>query len=261
MPEGDTIWRTAGRLRPALVGFKVQKMRLPRAIGTDGVEPGTTIDSVVAKGKYLLISFSDGQVLESHMKMTGAWHLYKVGENWRKSPTTARAVIQVDSGWVAVCFSAPHVELRATAQDGNHFHLGPNLCEPDADLDECVKRMETHVDPNSPIGVVMLDQRVFCGVGNVYKSEVLFACKVSPFVPVSDVPADTRRQIVEMCHRLLRVNLGAGPRKTMMGGLGVYGKRGEPCPRCSTQIERAVQGEHVRSTYWCPECQPSELTI
>lgn len=261
MPEGDTIWRTAERLKPALEGFKVEKMRLPRAIGTDGVEPGTTVSSVSAKGKFLLIRFSDGQVLETHMKMTGSWHLYKVGENWRKSPTTARAVLQMDSGWVAVCFAAPHVELRAKAQDGAHFHLGPDLCEADADLDQCVARMESHVDPATPIGVVLLDQRVFCGVGNVYKSEVLFACKVSPLIAVSDVPPETRRQIVEMCHRLLRKNLGAGPRNTMMGGLGVYGKRGEPCPRCSTPVQRVVQGEHVRSTYWCPTCQPSDLTI
>lgn len=255
MPEGDTIWRTAERLKPALVGQRVAKMRLPRSVGTHSVEPGTEVTSVVAKGKFLLVNFADGQVLETHMKMTGSWHLYKVGEKWRKSPTTARAVIETEGGWVAVCFAAPHVELRRAGDNAATSHLGPNLCEPDVDLAKCVERMTTIADGADPIGAVLLDQRVFCGVGNVYKSEVLFACRVSPLAPVAGLDLATRVKIVEFCHRLLRANLGSGPRATYMGGLGVYGKKGEPCPRCGAIIQRIVQGEHVRSTYWCPSCQ------
>lgn len=138
--------------------------------------------------------------------------------------------------------------------------LGPNLCEPDADLSECVRRMDTHVDPSVPIGVVLLDERVLSGVGNVYKSEVLFACKISPLTAVAEVPDEARSLLVDMCHRLTRRSLGSGPRTSVMGGLGVYGKRGEPCPRCSTPIERIVQGEQVRSTYWCPNCQSQQPT-
>ena len=255
MPEGDTIWRTAERLKPALVGRMVTKMHLPRAVGTDGVEPGTVVTSVEAKGKYLLVNFSDGQVLETHMKMTGSWHLYKSGEKWKRSKSNLRALIEVDSGWLAVCFSAPHVELRATAAAGGHFHLGPNLCEPDVDLAECKRRIQTIPDPAEAVGVVMLDQRVFCGVGNVYKSEVLFALQISPLKIVSALSASECEDLFVISHQLLRQNLGPGPRVTSAGGVAVYGKSGEPCPRCSMKIQQIVQGEHVRSTYFCPTCQ------
>ena len=266
MPEGDTIWRTAERLKPALEGYKVTKMRLPRAVGTDGVEPGTVVTSVAAKGKYLLVTFSDGQVLETHMKMTGSWHLYQVGEPWKRSQLMVRASIETDSGWVAVCFGAPHVELRTSASKGDHFHLGPNLCEESPDFADCINRMDSVLDPQEQIGVALLDQRVFCGVGNVYKSEVLYQLKISPLRPVADLSPAERSQLVQTSHLLLRRNLGSGPRNTVtrssaIGGTtaqktAVYGKKGEPCPGCGSKIERIVQGEHVRSTYYCPKCQP-----
>jgi endonuclease-8 len=98
---------------------------------------------------------------------------------------------------------------------------------------------------------------VFCGVGNVYKSEVLHACRIHPDTPVSAVGPDQRRCMVETAHRLLRANLDGGPRETVPGGLAVYGRRGEPCRHCRTPVQRAVHGEHARSTYWCPGCQPA----
>ncbi|MEZ5227618.1 MAG: hypothetical protein R2710_13365 [Acidimicrobiales bacterium] len=64
MPEGDTIWRAAARLRPALLDRRAVRFEAARLIG--GVEPGTTVDLVEARGKYLLIGFDDGQVLETH---------------------------------------------------------------------------------------------------------------------------------------------------------------------------------------------------
>jgi endonuclease-8 len=117
--------------------------------------------------------------------------------------------------------------------------------------------MATVPDPSSEVGVVLLDQRVACGVGNVYKSEVLHACGTNPFVPVGTIDPAGRRRLVETASRLLRANLGTGPRRTVTGGLAVYGRAGRPCRRCGSRVLGRRQGEQARMTYWCPACQPA----
>jgi endonuclease-8 len=157
---------------------------------------------------------------------------------------------------VAVCFSAPVVEwVRAPRTD----HLGPDLCLPDADLAEAVRRM-ARLDPTTPLADVLLDQRVCCGVGNVYKSEVAFALRLHPLTPIGAIGSDVRAAIAATAARLLQHNLTTPARTTVAGppgSLAVYGRGGEPCRRCATPIERATTGSRARSTYWCPRCQPA----
>ncbi len=251
MPEGDTIWRTAGRLRPALVGKTLARFEAPR-LAVAGPVAGTVIDAVEAKGKYLLVHFGDGSTLETHMKMSGSWHIYRSGERWRRSPRGVRALIETTEGWLAVCFDAPVVEL--TRRRSGPTHLGPDLTGPTPDLDAATARFAL-AEAGTPIAVALLDQRICCGVGNVYKSEVLHAERLAPHVRVEAVDLALRGRLVATAHRLLRANLGGGPRTTVSGGLAVYGRKGEACPRCAVLVERIVQGEHARSTYWCPGCQ------
>src|SRR4051794_33725254 len=102
MPEGDTIHRSATRLRAALAGGSVQQVQAPRWAGRLP-EPGETVDAVRSVGKHLLIDFSGGLTLATHMRMSGSWHLYRPGERWRKSRASMRALIVTDE-WQAVCF-------------------------------------------------------------------------------------------------------------------------------------------------------------
>ena len=192
--------------------------------------------------------------MQTHMKMTGAWHLYEAGQRWRKPAHLARVVIGVE-GWEAVCFSAPDVRTFVDgAVDDPTRHLGPDLCLADADLAAAVDRFAV-AEASEAIAVALLDQRIACGVGNVFKSEVLFACGLSPFTPVGEVDVDIRRRLIETAHHQLRANLGSGPRRTVPEGLAVYGRERRPCRRCGVGIRRTRQGDHARSTYWCPRCQ------
>lgn len=207
-----------------------------------------------AQGKHLLLRFERGLVLDTHMGMSGSWHLYRRGERWRKPPHLARAVIEVE-GWTAVCFAAPTVRVTTEPRTG---HLGPDLCRPDADVEECVRRMR-QLDPSVTVAEALLDQRVCAGVGNVYKSEACFACRVSPLAAVGDVDEETARRLVAAAARLLRANLGDGARSTVggrAGALAVYGRTRRPCLRCGTTIVSRRTGAFPRSTYWCPQCQP-----
>lgn len=261
MPEGDTIHRVANRLRPALVGQPLVRLDAPRAIGRRKPAAGTEVTAVDAVGKHLLIRFADGTILRTHLRMTGSWHLYRTGERWQKPAHLVRALVEVP-GWVAVCFAAPVVALEHDATGGASIHhLGPDLTRPDvtdADLDACLDRMDRLTEPTDEIGAVLLDQRIACGVGNVYKSEVLWACGVDPGAPVADLDAGVRRRLLATAAKMLRANAATpGRRTTHERGLAVYGRRGEPCRRCGTPVRMRRQGEQARSTYWCPTCQPA----
>jgi endonuclease-8 len=119
--------------------------------------------------------------------------------------------------------------------------------------------MRTIPEPDAEIADVLLDQRVAAGIGNVYKSEVLWACGLHPFTRLAAVGVAQRRQLLDVAARLLQANLGAGPRTTHPAGLAVYGRGWQPCRRCGTPIEVARQGDMARVTYWCPVCQPSSV--
>lgn len=223
--------------------------------------PGTQIDGVEARGKYLLVHFDDGWTLETHMKMSGSWHLYRRGERWRRAASAARAVIETKQGWVAVCFSAPHVKLVRSRTGPDH--LGPDLCAPAPDLAAAVARFSDCAG-ETPAAVALLDQRICCGVGNVYKSEVLFACNVHPLTRVDEIDVAKRSELVSTAHRMLRANLDAGPRATVVvngrAGLAVYDRRGQPCITCGAAVQYGIHGIHARSTYWCEVCQPPSPT-
>jgi endonuclease-8 len=262
MPEGDTIWRVADHLRPALVGGRLVRFDAPQLGGGPRPSRGDLVEDVQAQGKHLLIRFERGLTLQTHLRMTGSWHLYRSGERWRRPAHLARAVVEVDSGWVAVCFSAPVVRTfvdRPSAGPGPTAHLGPDLCDAEPNLDQVVARAATVPEPDATVCDVLLDQRVAAGIGNVYKSEVLWACGVHPLTALANVSDDVRRRLFATAHRLLRANLGDGPRVThpgAPGGLAVYGRRGRPCLRCGTPLQRQLLGQLARSTYWCPRCQP-----
>jgi endonuclease-8 len=264
VPEGDTIHRTAGRLRPALLGEAVTRFEAPRLAGRL-VEPGAMITAVDAAGKHLLIHFDDERVLRTHLRMNGSWHLYRVGERWKRPHHQMRALVATET-WECVCFLAPVVRLErertavGRSRTAATEHLGPDLCDPAADLALAVERMAFLVAPETTIAEVLLDQRVAAGVGNVYKSDLLWLERVDPFAEVAAVDQSTRRALLERAATLLRANLGTGPRTTVAGppgSLAVYGRDGRPCRRCGTPIRRRRHGDQARSTYWCPICQPS----
>lgn len=256
MPEGDTIHRTAARLRPVLEARELVRFEAPRLVG-DAPRVGSRIERVRAVGKNLLIEFDGGLVLHTHMKMSGSWHIYRAGEPWQRGEHLVRALVDVGD-WVAVCFSAPVVQTyHANASVPSPVaHLGPDLCDPEPDLDAVVDRMATIPEPEASLADVLLDQRIACGIGNVYKSEALWACRLSPFAPLSSIDELRRLDLTRTAWKQLRANLDTANRTTVPGGLAVYGRHRQPCRACSTLVEMCRFGESPRSTYWCPTCQP-----
>ena len=259
MPEGDTIHRTASALRTALVGRQMVRFDAPRLVGPVP-QAGRTIEWIDSHGKHLEMGFDDGLVLHTHMRMTGSWHLYRPGERWRRPDHQVRAAIET-SEWIAVCFSAPVVETYREPGRNRHpglGRLGPDLCKPDSDLGEIVNLLLSHPDPEARLRDVLLDQHVMCGVGNVYRCEVLWATELSPWAHVGDLTHRDAVLVVNTAARMLRANLQSARRVThpaAHGGLAVYGRNGQGCLRCHETIEVRRVGEYARLLYWCPGCQ------
>jgi len=254
VPEGDTIHRAASQLRAVLERAPLVAIAVPRWSGALP-QPGETVDAVRAVGKHLVIDFSGGLSLRVHLRMTGRWRVYARGQISERASHAARVLLEVPTHVVA-CFNAPDVAFsrRDRVAVG---HLGPDLCEPDADIDAVVTRIPSRIEPATTIGEALLDQRIACGIGNVYKSEALFAERIDPTSLVVDLPTARRRAAFARAHRQLRENLvRGGPRRTVPEGLAVYGRAGRPCRVCGTAVVRIVQGrEQPRSTYYCPTCQ------
>lgn len=265
MPEGDTIHRTAAALRAALVGARLRRVDLPRVPGPP-LNVGASVRSVTARGKHLLLATDDGLVLHTHLRMTGSWHLYAPGHRWRKPDRFARAVLAVP-GATAVCFSAPIVEVlddEAVRRHPTLRRLGPDLTDPhtprDTVLDDAVARARNLDVAARTAGELLLDQRVACGIGNVYRSEVLFVHGLDPWLPAELLDEPTLRGLYDTAASLLQANLSTGSRTTVQGSepgaLWVYGRDNAPCRRCAQPIERVLLGDPARVVYSCRSCQP-----
>jgi endonuclease-8 len=267
MPEGDTLARIAVALRPYLAGrvVKAARARLPGP--QVSLIVGQKIDAVDAAGKNLLIRFEGGLELRTHLGLHGSWHRYRPGETWRRPPSRAALVLEVP-GAVAVCFDAPVVELLETRAEALHpalGRLGPDLLAPDFDAAEAHRRLRDPSRADMEIAVALLDQRALAGIGNVYKNEILWIERVSPFSPVGELDDETLERLVATGRRLLLANVDArrGPERVTTTGdrgaggpLYVYGRQGRPCRRCRAPIRVVRQGTDLpRSTYWCPACQ------
>jgi endonuclease-8 len=223
---------------------------------------GRTVLAVRSVGKHLLIRLDDGRSLHSHLRMDGSWHLYRPGDRWQRAAHHARAVLATDQR-IAVGFRLHDLELLPTDDEDRLVgHLGPDLLDPDwsdAHLAEALRRLTA--DGSVPVGLALLDQRLMAGVGNLYRSEVCFLLRTSPWTPVEQLAEPDRA--VTLSRTLLLRNAGR-PEQSTTGELGrgrqhwVYMRAGQPCRRCGTRVEVAEQGDglYARTAYFCPRCQP-----
>jgi endonuclease-8 len=275
VPEGDTIYLAARALGHVLEGKVVTRFETALAplASVDDNTPlaGRAVDKVESRGKWLLIYFSGDLILVTHMRMSGSWHIYRAGERWRRSRREMRVVVATADA-EAVAFHVPVAKFftaSTLARDSMIPKLGPDLLGAMFAADEAKARLLAHGDEE--IANVLLNQRVMAGVGNVYKSEVLFACGVHPFRLVKTLTKAEVDCILECARRFLEVNVKDGTdggmvtytglRRTTRAAdpgarLWVYRRGGKECRRCGTAIEMRKQGPGVRSTYWCPMCQP-----
>ena len=237
-------------------------------IADDHPVVGRTIERISARGKHLLIAFSGDLVLRTHLRMHGSWHIYPSGARWHRPAREMRVLVCTVEA-CAVGFNIPVAELLSGRELERHKQLrslGPDLLGESFDRGEALRRMRSR--DRDPIAEVLLDQRVMAGIGNVFKSEILFLAGIAPFTPVAALTDADLDWIVDISREQLRANVmgrsqtlsrGTGRRTTRSldpaAKLWVYSRGGKPCRRCGSAIQSRKTGIDARVTYWCPACQ------
>src|SRR5271154_3701221 len=218
MPEGDTIYRAARALQKALggkvvTGFATGLAKLARG-NDDAPLAGRTVEKVVSRGKWCLVFFSGDLILVTHMLMSGSWHLYRTGEKWWMGRDRMRVVIRT-ADWEAVGFNIPVAEFhtaRSLERSSQVPKLGPVVLSDEFTVEAGVARLAAYgrENPEAEIAVVLLNQRVLAGLGNVYKSEVAFAAGVNPFRPMRTITPREMEVMVEISQRYMKANVVDG---------------------------------------------------
>ncbi|MGN6473852.1 MAG: DNA-formamidopyrimidine glycosylase family protein [Mycobacteriales bacterium] len=259
MPEGDTVWLAAKRMRDALAGQQLtgSDFRLPRYAACD--LSGQTVLDVCSRGKHMLTRLDSGLTLHTHFEMDGIWRIFKAGQKWTGGPAHEIRLVLSTAKSTAVGYRLPVIDLLETANESTVVgHLGPDLLDPGFDAAEAQHRLMAL--PDVTIADALLDQRNLAGIGNLYKSEVLFLTGVSPWTPVCEVR--DLEKVVSLSRRLLIANrdrdaqITTGSRRRGEQ-TWVYGRAGQACRRCGQAVRRAAQGPagKERVTFWCERCQ------
>jgi formamidopyrimidine-DNA glycosylase len=267
MPELPEVETIRAQLAPRLEGRTLARVeildpRLTRPFDLfEVVEEleGDRVTAVERHGKYLLLRLGSGRGLLVHLRMTGSFGF---------APTShERAVIELDDGarlayrdvrrfgtWLVL--EGTELEPYLATKNGPE-PLGRGFTSRWLDAQLARRR--------ASLKAVLLDQRVVAGLGNIYADEALWRARLSPLRPANQVePAETRRLV-----RAIRAALGMGIERqgstltdyrapdgaagAMQDEFRVYGREGEPCPRCRTPIAKARVGG--RGTWYCPRCQ------
>jgi endonuclease-8 len=259
VPEGDTVFRAAKLLDLSLSGRLLTRtdFRVPQHATAD--LSGSTVLTTVSRGKHLLTRTDTGFTLHTHLKMEGAWQVYRPGERWRRPVGQVRVLLEAGDA-IAVGFSLGVVEIVETHLEHEVVgHLGPDLLGPDWDEAEALHRLRA--EPDRELTAALLDQRNLAGIGNMYAAELCFIIGAHPQMAVRDV-GDLIR-LVRRAKQMLELNSERATQSTT-GNLRprermwVYRRDKSPCRRCGTPIRVAMRGDagRERAMYWCPTCQP-----
>ena len=269
LPEVETIRRD---LEPLILGRRITNVDVDPAtihllVGAP-IETlrenliGRTIEAVRRRGKYLMLGLDDGRWLVIHLRMTGRliWRTREAPDEQYQ-----RAKIELDNG-----YDLRWSDLRKFGTWRLHESaaevidkLGP---EPiDAALTLKIFR-ERLANRTAAVKAVLLDQRRFAGLGNIYVDEALYEAGIRPDTPAGMLsPAAIKRLFASSRSVLERgiENRGASF-KDYVDGQGepgsqhmhvhVFRRTGKPCYACGSEIRRTIVGG--RSTHWCPKCQP-----
>jgi formamidopyrimidine-DNA glycosylase len=265
MPEGDSVFRLAVRLRTSLDGRTLKRgdLRVP-AHATDSLG-GLRVAGHVTHGKHLLTRFDGGLTLHTHLRMQGSWTVTAPGRRLPGSLLSdVRVILEVDGGPTAYGVHLPVVDLLPTSAEHDVVgHLGPDPLRNDWSAQEAVRRLRR--DPGQRAAAALLDQRNIAGFGNLWANELCFLRGIHPDTAMGDVDVSALVALGARCLRFSATQPGA--HQVTTGNLRrgerhwVAGRAGNPCLRCGTTVlvRAEVPGDPGRRrTWWCPRCQPSK---
>jgi formamidopyrimidine-DNA glycosylase len=274
MPELPEVETVARGLAKVLLGKTIDKalvrrpdLRQPFPKGLAGKLKGLSIRRIWRRAKYLLLDLSSGETLLIHLGMSGRILL---GQGAAPEGKHKHFVLLCQDGAYA-CLEDPRrfglVDLIAPGKLADHpllANLGPEPFDPALDAKLLLEKLSSKRGPIKP---ALMDQTLIAGIGNIYASEALFRCRISPLRPSNVMTLAECRKLLKALRDVLQEAIASGG-STLRdhvrpdGELGyfqhhfaVYDKAGEPCPRCKAKgrIQRIVQAG--RASFYCQHCQ------
>jgi formamidopyrimidine-DNA glycosylase len=270
LPEVEVLRRS---LEPHLVGDEVARVEvrspalrepLDRAV-LDGRVAGRRIERLGRRAKYLLVDLSGGSTLAVHLGMSGRLTLApgdappEPHEHLALHLASGRKLRLRDPRRFGLAFAVATTELPA---DRHFVHLG---IEPLSEgfSGEALRRAAR--GRRGPVKAFLMDATAVVGVGNIYACEALFRAGVHPGRSVARISRQRWDRLAGAVMEVLSQAIaeggttlndfrdGSGESGYFQVSLSVYGREGEPCPRCGTLVRRSVHSN--RGTFYCPRCQ------
>lgn len=267
MPEGHVVHSQARALTKAFLR-RVVAVDSPQGRFWEGarIVDGHEVAKVEAHGKHLFIGFDSKRWIHVHLGLYGKWRL---GEGAAPAPVgEVRLRLRTGESWAELRGPAVCELLDNFGKKDALHRIGPDPIRVGSDSASAWQKVSASAQP---IGQLLLDQSVLSGVGNIYRAEVLFRHRMSPYRPGTGVLREEFDAIWSDLVALMRDGArknridtvrrehtpratGREPRRDRHGGeVYVYRRAGQPCLACRTPVAMAtMQG---RNLYWCPTCQ------
>lgn len=268
MPEGHVTHRLARSLVESFGGRAV-RVSSPQGRFADAAVllDGTVLESAESVGKHLFIDFAGDRVVWIHLGLIGKFWFVDASD--LPNPQTLR--LRITDGVVAADLRGPQWCRLITPQEKDAVidASGPDPLRTDADPERAWAKVSRS---RKPIGVVLMDQAAFAGVGNIFRAEALFRHGIDPQTPANQISRDVFDSVwadlVEAMHAAVgsgRIDtvapehtpeaMGRPARVDRHGGeVYVYRRAGQECLVCGTEVATTdLAGRHL---YWCPTCQP-----
>ena len=264
MPEGHTIHRIAKDHGALLVGRPVRVSSPQGRFEADAVRvDGLVLEGIEAYGKHLFYQWSNGDIGHVHLGLFGK---FRVTQGPESTPPVGMVRMRLRTELATIDLAGPTDCTIGTPDDREAIikRLGPDPLRRDAKPARAIERM---AKSKLPLGSLLLDQKVLCGVGNVFRAEALFVNGINPMrAGVDTDPVELRAiwdTIVAMLRkgvkddRIITVDrrLVALPKdRKLRRGEATYVYHRDRCLRCDTVVQTVELAG--RSCYFCPTCQP-----
>ena len=271
MPELPEVETTRLGISPYVIGKKISEVIIRRFDLRWPVSPelaemaGRAFVSVKRRSKYLLLETDGGEVVMVHLGMSGSLRILPEKEEWRKHDHIG---VTLESGMqlryhdprrfgTVLVFPAGEVVSHPLLKN-----LGPEPLEEDFTGEHLHTALR---NKSIPIKVAVMDAKVVVGVGNIYASESLFRSGIHPKLPANKLTKPKAEKLVAAIRQVLAESIeqGGTTLRDFLNSDGkpgyfkqrlfVYGRKGEPCRVCGSEISNEVMGQ--RATFWCAKCQ------
>ena len=273
MPELPEVEHVVRALRPVIVGKRILAAELKLKRIAPGISrtrfnnqlKDSRVTAVGRRGKYILFELESGQLLSTHLRMTGK---FVALPNQDKLPPYAHVIFYLDDEKRLVFCDMRQFGRMRIIKSSNHFPKELLALAPEPFSDDFTEEyfIETLARSRRTLKTLLLDQTRVLGLGNIYAVEALFLARIHPLKQAHTLSKPRARKLYQAVRTVLQEAIDPGStlridlsdaESSYIGSSErfwrVYEREGEHCVNCGTTIRRIAHAG--RSTYFCPKCQ------